>query len=348
VITALSKPDTIASSRAIPPRSDRANWWYGEQQMSRLIARWMIALLFSLACIQAASATEADPLRIVYKTQKVDGLNIFYREAGSRQKPTIVLLHGFPSSSHMFRDLIPRLAGKYHVLAADMPGYGYSEQPSVTQFNYTFDSIATLMDHFLDSVEVRKYSIYIQDYGAPIGFKLLLKHPDRIQAIVSQSGNAYEEGLGDFWAQFIIPYWKNKNPQTEQKVLSLLTLDTTKFQYQKGFPHPEWVSPDSYMADQMTLDRPGNHEIQLALAYDYQNNVKEYPKWHEAIRTTKVPILAVWGKNDPIFIAPGALAYKKDAPDAEIHFVDSGHFALEDQSRAIANYMLAFLGRHVH
>ena len=311
--------------------------------------RFLVSLLFIPALSHAATAIDStDSSRVVFKTQEVDGLKIFYREAGPKDKPTIVLLHGFPSSSHMFRDLIPKLAGKYHIVAADMPGYGYSDAPSVTRFTYTFDSIATLMDHFLDSVHVTKYSIYIQDYGAPIGFKLLLKHPDRIQAIISQSGNAYEEGLGDFWAQFIIPYWKSKNPETEKKVLSLLTLDTTKFQYQKGFPHPEWVSPDSWTFDQETLDRPGNHEIQLALAYDYQNNVKQYPQWHEALRTTKVPVLAVWGRNDPIFIAPGALAFKKDSPDAEVHYVDSGHFALEDQSRAIANYILAFLPKHVH
>ena len=308
----------------------------------------LMSLLVTSFAIHAAPDIDARSPRVVYHTQQVNGLNIFYREAGSKKNPTIVLLHGFPSSSHMFRDLIPQLAGHYHIIAADMPGYGYSDMPALDKFTYTFDSIANVMDQFLDSLNVKKYSVYIQDYGAPIGFKLLLKHPDRIQAIISQSGNAYEEGLGDFWAQFIIPYWKNKTPENAQKVLGLLTLETTKFQYSKGFPHPEWVSPDSYTFDQMTLDRPGNHEIQLALAYDYQNNVKQYPQWHEALRATKVPVLCVWGKNDPIFIAPGAEAYKKDSPDAEIHFVDSGHFALEDQSVAIAHYILAFLPKHVH
>jgi pimeloyl-ACP methyl ester carboxylesterase len=317
-----------------------------EKNMNRHSWWWIVALLTSFS-LRAASSDLQSP-RVVYHTQQVKGINIFYREAGSKQNPTIVLLHGFPSSSHMFRDLIPKLAGHYHIIAADMPGYGYSDMPAVDKFTYTFDSIADVMDQFLGSVDAKKYSIYIQDYGAPIGFKLLLKHPNRIQAIISQSGNAYEEGLGDFWAQFIIPYWKNKTPENEQKVLSLLTLDTTKFQYSKGFPHPEWVSPDSYTFDQTTLDRPGNHDIQLALAYDYQNNVKQYPQWHEALRTSKVPVLCVWGKNDPIFIAQGALAYKQDSPDAEIHFVDSGHFALEDQSTAIANYILAFLPKHVH
>ena len=308
----------------------------------------LISALFVSFSVYAAAPAGDGSNRVVYHTQQVGGLKIFYREAGSRQNPTIVLLHGFPSSSHMFRELIPKLAGRYHVIAADMPGYGYSDMPSVDKFTYTFDSVASVMDQFLDAVNVKKYSIYIQDYGAPIGFKLLLKHPDRIQAIISQSGNAYEEGLGDFWAQFFIPYWKENTPENEKRVRGLLTLETTKFQYSKGFPHPEWVSPDSYMFDQMTLDRPGNQEIQLALAYDYQNNVKQYPQWHEALRRTKVPVLCVWGKNDPIFISPGAEAYKKDSPGAEIHFVDSGHFALEDQSTAIANYILVFLSKHIH
>jgi pimeloyl-ACP methyl ester carboxylesterase len=286
--------------------------------------------------------------QVRYKTQTVDGISVFYREAGSPQRPTLVLLHGFPSSSHMFRDLIPKLAGKYHVVAADMPGYGYTEQPSLDKFSYTFDAEATLIDHFLDSIGVKKYSIYIQDYGAPVGFKLLLKHPERIQTIISQSGNAYDEGLSTFWSDSIIPYWKDKNPTTEKKVLALFTLETTKFQYSKGFPHPELVSPDSYTFDQMTLDRPGNREIQLALMYDYQNNVKQYPQWHKVLHDSKVPVLAVWGKNDPIFLPAGAEAFKKDANSVELHLLDTGHFALEDQSTAIANYILAFLGKNVH
>jgi pimeloyl-ACP methyl ester carboxylesterase len=286
--------------------------------------------------------------QVRYKTQTVDGISVFYREAGSPQRPTLVLLHGFPSSSHMFRDLIPKLAGKYHVVAADMPGYGYTEQPSLDKFSYTFDAEATLIDHFLDSIGVKKYSIYIQDYGAPVGFKLLLKHPERIQTIISQSGNAYDEGLSTFWSDSIIPYWKDKNPTTEKKVLALFTLETTKFQYSKGFQHPELVSPDSYTFDQMTLDRPGNREIQLALMYDYQNNVKQYPQWHKVLHDSKVPVLAVWGKNDPIFLPAGAEAFRKDASSVELHLLDTGHFALEDQSTAIANYILAFLGKNVH
>lgn len=301
----------------------------------------------------ALMAVASEPNRSVnvnqttYKTQQVGAVKIFYREAGSPSRPTIVLLHGFPSSSHMFRDLIPQLSGQYHVIAADMPGYGYSDQPSPDQFDYTFDHIADVMDQFLDSVGVKKYSVYIQDYGSPIGFRLFLKHSYRIQAIITQNGNAYEEGLSPFWAESIVPYWKDKNPETEKKIRDLLTLETTKFQYTKGFRNPENVSPDSYTFDQMTLDRPGNDVIQLALFYDYQNNVKQYPQWHEALRKARPPVLAVWGKNDPIFLPAGAEAFKRDVPNAEVHFVDSGHFALEEDSTVIAQYILAFLPKHV-
>jgi pimeloyl-ACP methyl ester carboxylesterase len=304
-------------------------------------------MMTALTASAFASDTITDKTRERYKTQRVDGLNIFYREAGSPSQPTIVLLHGFPSSSHMYRDLIPKLAVNYHVIAADMPGFGYSDQPTVEEFDYTFDHLANVMDHFLDSIGLTRYSIYIQDYGSPVGFRLFLKHPERIQAIISQNGNAYEEGLSQFWAESIAPYWKEKNPETEKKIRGLLTLETTKFQYTQGFRNPEDVSPDSYTFDQMTLDRPGNAPIQLALFYDYQNNVRQYPQWHEMLRRVHPPVLAVWGKNDPIFLPAGADAFKKDVPDAEIHFVDSGHFALEEDVDPIANYILAFLPKHV-
>ena len=303
--------------------------------------------LLTMTVLAFSSERNDYPSQIRYKTQRVGEVNIFYREAGSSSRPTVVLLHGFPSSSHMYRDLIPKLAAKYHVVAADMPGFGYSDQPSVGQFDYTFDHLASVMEHFLDLIGVTRYSIYIQDYGSPIGFRLFLKHPERIQAIITQNGNAYEEGLSPFWSESIEPYWKAKNPETERKVRDLLTLETTKFQYTKGFRNPENVSPDSYIFDQMTLDRPGNAEIQLALFYDYQNNVKQYPQWHEALRKVHPPVLAVWGKNDPIFLPAGADAFKKDVPDAEIHFVDSGHFALEEDAAPIASYILVFMAKHV-
>lgn len=301
--------------------------------------------MLAVAAMAHGSEGGKEVNQTTYKTQQVDGIKIFYREAGSPSRPAIVLLHGYPSSSHMFRDLIPLLSPRYHIVAADMPGYGYSDQPPTEQFAYTFDHIADVMDHFLDSVGVTKYSIYIQDYGSPIGFRLFLKHPDRIQAIITQNGNAYTEGLSSFWGESIEPYWKEKTPETEKRIRELLTLESTKFQYTKGFVDPERVSPDSYTFDQLTLDRPGNDVIQLALFYDYQNNVKQYPQWHEALRKYKPPVLAVWGKNDPIFLPAGAEAFKRDVPDAEIHFVDSGHFSLEDHAAEISEYIKRFLER---
>lgn len=301
--------------------------------------------IVAMAAMALAGQRSDDVSAIVYKRQQVGNVQIFYREAGSPSHPTLVLLHGFPSSSHMFRGLIPLLSPHYHVIAADMPGFGYSGQPSPQQFEYTFDHIADVMDQFLGAVGVAKYSIYVQDYGAPIGFRLFLKHPDRMQAIITQNGNAYTEGLSSFWGESIEPYWKEKTPETEKKIRELLTIEVTKFQYEKGYVDPDRVSPDSYTLDQMTLDRPGNDVIQLALFYDYQNNVRQYPQWHEALRKYNPPVLAVWGKNDPIFLPAGAEAFQRDVPNAEIHFVDSGHFALEDHADEIGQYITAFLAR---
>jgi len=290
----------------------------------------------------AAASTQ-----VRYRRRAVDGIVLFYREAGDPTKPTVLLLHGFPSSSHMFRDLIPKLAGRYHVIAPDYPGFGYSDQPTTTQFKYTFDSIADLLDKFLKAVSVERYSIYIQDYGAPVGMRLFVNHPERIQAIITQNGNAYTEGLGVFWADTMEPYWKDRNPITEKKVRGLLTLESTKYQYFAGVKDPEALSPDSYTFDQLTLDRPGNAEIQLALVYDYQNNVARYPQWHETLRKIKPPVLAVWGKNDPFFIPAGAEAFKRDVPDAEIHFLDTGHFALEEHAESIAEHIVRFLSARI-
>ncbi len=285
--------------------------------------------------------------RTLYRNKNVDGLNIFYREAGSADRPTIVLLHGYPSSSHMFRELIPRLAEKYHVIAADMPGFGYSDAPSKDEFVYSFEHLAEVMDKFLDAIGVAKYSIYVQDYGSPVGFRLFAKHPERIQAIVSQNGNAYEEGLGDFWGAYLVPFWKDRNAETEAKVRELVTLEATKFQYFTGVSNAEHISPDGYQFDQRLLDRPGIADIQVELFYDYRKNVELYPEWHVALKKAQPPLLAVWGKGDVIFIPAGAEAFRRDLPDAEIHFVDSGHFALEEESEAIAGYILDFLAKHV-
>ena len=304
-----------------------------------------VAALAVALTLTAPAATPA--ARTENKTAQVGGVKIFYREAGSASRPTIVLLHGYPSSSHMFRDLIPKLAVRYHVIAPDIPGFGYSDQPPVGQFEYTFAHLTDVMDDFLTGIGVNKYSVYVFDYGSPIGFRLFMKHPEKIQAIISQSGNAYEEGLSPFWAEFLTPFWKNRNAVTEKKARELLTFEITKFQYSKGFRDPAAVSPDSYTLDQANLDRPGNQEIQIALFYDYRNNVAQYPQWHEMLRKVKPPVLAVWGKNDPIFIPPGAEAFKNDVPNSEVRFLDTGHFALEEYLDRIADYMLAFLAKHV-
>ena len=216
--------------------------------------------------------------QVRYRRRVVDGVGIFYREAGDPSNPTVVLLHGFPSSSHMFRDLIPKLAGRYHVIAPDYPGFGYSDQPMTTHFEYTFDSIADVVDKFLHAVGVARYSIYMQDYGAPVGMRLFFNYPERIQAIITQNGNAYTEGLGGFWADTMEPYWKDRNPITEKKVRGLFTLESTKYQYSVGVKDPEALSPDSYTFDQMTLDRPGNAEIQLALVYDLAGTLRQENK----------------------------------------------------------------------
>ena len=285
---------------------------------------------------------------IYSRTASIDGLNIFYREAGPASAPTVVLLHGFPSSSHMYRNLIPVLAAQYHVIAPDYPGFGYSDAPSPHRFNYTFDRLAAIVDKLLDRLGVERYSIYIQDYGSPIGFRLATMHPDRIQTIVSQNGNAYEEGLSPFWAEFLYPYWKERTLENEAKVRQLLTLPLTKLQYTAGFRNPEHVSPDTWTFDQAGLDRPGNDEIQLALFYDYRTNPPLYPAWHEYLRKRQPPLLAIWGKNDPIFSAPGADAFARDNSNTELHLLDTGHFALEEDLAVIAETMMLFLQKHVN
>jgi pimeloyl-ACP methyl ester carboxylesterase len=296
---------------------------------------------------QTKDSAMAEPARVTYHTAQVDGLKPFYREAGPKDAPTVVPLHGFPSSSHMFRELIPRLSDKYHLVAPDYPGFGYSEAPPPDRYAYTFDHLAETVDHFLGQKGINRYSIYIQDYGSPIGFRLATRHPERIQAIITQNGNAYDEGLSPFWAEFLYPYWKEPNPATEAKVRQLLTLDATKLQYLQGFRDPDDVSPDSYLFDQSKLDRPGSDNIQLALFYDYRNNPPLYPAWHKYLREKKPPVLVVWGKNDPVFAPAGAEAFLKDVPQAELHLLDTGHFALEEDGAEIAQIIRAFLTKNV-
>ncbi len=317
--------------------------------------RWIRAVILGAAIAagggkawaQTAEQAKAEAARVKYRTAQVDGLKIFYREAGPKDAPTLVLLHGFPSSSHMFRELIPRLSDKYHVMAPDYPGFGDSDAPAPEQFAYTFDHLADVVEHFLEQQGVTKYSIYIQDYGSPVGFRLATRHPERIQAIITQDGNAYDEGLSPFWAEYLYPYWKDPNPANEAKVRQLLTIDATKLQYLQGLRNAENVSPDAYGYDQAHLDRVGNDKIQLALFYDYRNNPPLYPSWHKYLREKKPAVLVVWGKNDPIFTVPGAEAFLRDVPEAELHLLDTGHFALEEDGAEIAQLMRAFLAKHV-
>lgn len=281
-----------------------------------------------------------------YRTIKVDGLDIFYREAGVPTNPTILLLHGFPTSSHMFRNLIPALADRFHLVAPDYPGFGNSSMPTVDQFDYTFDHLADVMEKFTKEVGLSKYSLYVMDYGAPIGFRLAAKHPERVEALIVQNGNAYEEGLRDFWEPLKV-YWRDASAENAEKLRQFFTLDATKWQYTHGVRNPQAISPDNWNIDQPFLDRAGNSDIQLALFYSYSSNPPLYPQWQEYFRTHQPPTLVVWGKNDPIFPAEGAHSYKRDLKTIEFHLLDTGHFALEEKGTAIADYIRHFLTAHV-
>ena len=277
-----------------------------------------------------------------YRYADVKGRKLFYREAGSRNSPTIVLFHGFPSSSHMFRDLIPKLADKLHVIAPDYPGFGYSDAPSAKEFSYTFDNLAAHIEELLfTNLGLKRFSIYVQDYGAPVGYRIASKHPDAVQSIVVQNGNAYAEGIGAGF-DAMKPFWANRNAETEKPVRQLLTKEMTIFQYTHGVKDPEKISPDSYTVDQFFLDREGNPAIQLDLLHNYQSNLTHYDRWHEYFRKSQPKMLIVWGKNDPFFTVAGAKAYQRDLPKAELHLLDTGHFALEDSGDFIAERIREF------
>jgi pimeloyl-ACP methyl ester carboxylesterase len=279
-----------------------------------------------------------------FQHASVHGLRLFYREAGSKESPTIVLLHGFPTSSHMFRDLIPQLAEKFHVIAPDYVGFGYSDAPDATKFNYTFDNLAIHVEELIfDVLGLKKLNIYVQDYGAPVGYRIASRHPEAIQGIVVQNGNAYVEGIGAAFDP-MKPFWVNRNAETEKPVRGLLTKETTIFQYTHGVKDVSVISPDSYTLDQLFLDRPGNDAIQLDLLHNYQSNVALYDGWHEYFRNSQPKMLIVWGKNDPFFTVEGAQAYLRDIPEAELHLLDTGHFALEDSCDFIAQRIAEFLG----
>lgn len=280
-----------------------------------------------------------------YHHAAVRGLKLFYREAGEKNAPTLVLLHGFPSSSHMFRDLIPQLADNLHVIAPDYPGFGYSDAPDVSAFRYTFDNIAAYVEDLLFNVlALKNFSIYVQDYGAPVGYRIASKHPDAIEGIVVQNGNGYEEGIGPAFDP-MKPFWANRSAATEQPVRQLLTKEMTVFQYTHGVSNVERINPDAYTFDQFLLDRPGNDAIQLELLYNYASNLTLYDTWHQYFRSNQPPMLIVWGKNDPFFTVEGAQAYQRDLPNAELHLIDTGHFALEEASDFIAGRIQEFFAR---
>jgi pimeloyl-ACP methyl ester carboxylesterase len=280
---------------------------------------------------------------IKYRTADVDGFNVFHREAGAADAPVILLLHGFPSSSHMFRDLIPLLADRFRVVAPDRPGFGLSDMPSRTQFAYTFDHVAAVINRFTEVIGLTRFAIYVFDYGAPTGFRIAAKHPERITAIISQNGNAYEEGLSDGWNP-IRAYWQDASPANREALRAFLTPATTHWQYMHGVKDASAVSPDGQALDNYYLARPGADEVQLDLFGDYKSNVALYPTFQSYFRTHKPRLLAVWGKNDPFFLPPGAEAFKRDIPNAVIRYFDTGHFALETHAAEIATEIRAFLG----
>jgi pimeloyl-ACP methyl ester carboxylesterase len=299
------------------------------------------------AVLAAANATAEDESPAVhYRTATVDGIEIFYREAGPPDAPAVLLLHGFPTSSHMYRNLIPRLADRYRVVAPDYPGFGYSAVPGRGAFDYTFERISQIVGKLTEQIGLERYALYVMDYGAPVGFRLASCHPERVTAIVVQNGNAYEEGLTPFWEP-IKAYWRTGGAQEREALRPATQLESTRWQYVHGVADPSLVSPDAYTHDQQLLDRPGNAEIQLDLFYDYRRNVDLYPQWQADFREHRPPTLVIWGRNDEIFGVAGAAPYKHDNPDAELHLLNAGHFALESHGAEIAALMRDFLDRKV-
>jgi pimeloyl-ACP methyl ester carboxylesterase len=311
--------------------------------------RQTLLFLFTIMMIgytAAYAAEEASSSQTLHKTVKIDGLDIFYREAGPKDAPTILLLHGFPTSSHMFRNLIPALADKYHVVAPDYPGYGFSSMPTVEQFDYTFDNLASMMEKFIQKLGLESYTLYLQDYGAPVGFRIAANNPEKVEALIIQNGNAYEEGLREFWVP-LRAYWKERTEKNAAPLREFLTLDTTKWQYTHGTRNVETISPDNWGHVQPLLDRPGNQEIQLALFYSYGSNPPLYPSWQAYMRKHQPPTLIVWGKNDYIFPAEGAYPYKRDLKNVDFNILDTGHFALEEDLEAITGHIRDFMSENV-
>jgi pimeloyl-ACP methyl ester carboxylesterase len=314
----------------------------------------VIATSLSLALINHASPSFAqetakpqetsNTTSVRYHTVSIDGVDVFYRDAGRKDAPALLLLHGFPTSSHMYRNLIPALADKYRVIAPDYPGFGQSAMPDRAKFQYTFNNYAKLAERLTEKLGVDRYALYVMDYGAPVGFRLATKHPERVTALIVQNGNAYVEGIQKFWEP-IQKYWASGSKEDREAIRWLTSLKATKWQYTHGVPDTTLVSPDSWTMDQARLDRPGNQEIQLDLFYDYRTNIPLYPEWQAYFRKHQPPTLIVWGRNDQIFVVDGADPYKRDLPNAEMHLIDTGHFALETHGPEIAGLIRDFLGR---
>ncbi|WP_283193164.1 alpha/beta hydrolase [Rhizobium sp. AN80A] len=285
-------------------------------------------------------------MTVSYKRQQVGNVDVFYREAGRRGAPVLLLLHGFPSSSHMFRDLIPLLEDRFHVIAPDLPGFGQTQAPGRGDFDYTFDSFATVISGFTEALDLQRYVLYVFDYGAPVGYRLATANPERVQAIISQNGNAYLDGFSDGWTDWEA-YWRDPTPENRELCRAALSADVIEnWQYRTGTSRQR-LSPDGYLLDIMLMARPGAQEIQLDLILDYRSNIERYPEFQAYFRTHQPPFLAVWGRHDPAFIPAGAEAYKRDLPDAEVHFLDTGHFALETHAAEISQFIRSFLQRHI-
>lgn len=298
------------------------------------------ALAASHSTLAAQSSSSGQPT--FHRNVAVDDLDIFYREAGPEGAPTILLLHGFPTSSHMFRNLIPALSDRFHLVAPDFPGFGNSAMPLVNEFDYTFDNLAEVMEGFVRRLGLERYSLYVMDYGAPVGYRLAVRHPQRVQALIVQNGNAYEEGLREFWDPFRA-YWKDPSEVNAEPLKAFLNLEATKWQYTHGVRNEEMISPDNWIVDQYFQDRAGNKEIQLQLFYDYGSNPPLYPDWQAYFREHQPPTLLVWGKNDFIFPAEGAHPYKRDLTTLDFHLLDTGHFALEEDGPVIADHIRRFM-----
>jgi pimeloyl-ACP methyl ester carboxylesterase len=326
-------------------------------QMEVLMKAFLTSLMLATASVatlspaaaapaQVAASVRQAPVTVHYRSATVDGVKVAYREAGPANGPVVLLLHGFPTSSHMFRNLIPLLADRYHVIAPDYPGFGQSDAPDHKAFDYSFAHYADIVDGLLGQIGATRYTMYVMDYGAPVGYRLALKHPERVSGLIVQNGNAYEEGLGAFWDP-VKAYWKSGSAKDREAQGWLVSLKATQFQYTDGVKDVSRISPDNWVVDQALLDRPGNKDIQLDLFYDYRTNVPLYPDFQKFFRDRKPPTLIVWGKNDKIFPEPGAHPYLRDLPDAELHILDTGHFALEDKLDEMAPLIRDFLDRKV-